>query len=195
MSNGSFGIVVEGEGDFDAKVYRELIRKICHANPQIEVIPADGKAELRKKCARLLRWFEHVTLTGGPVNKALVLRDTDGADRRVVEDDLNGRIDKPTYSFPDGIAVHGVVQEMETWLLADPAAIRRVANGRAVKFNPARPLEELRDTKGLFQEVLSSAGLNYTGETCRRIAQELDLTILRVACPSFGDFERKVLDP
>jgi len=151
VSNGSFGIVVEGEGDYDAKVYPELIRKISDANPQIEVIPAGGKACLRKMCAKLLRGFEHATQTGGPVTKALVIRDTDGKDRIAVEGDLNTRIEGQTYSFPNGIAMHGVVQEMETWLLADFAAISRVAGGKLVKIRRPASLEDIPDARGCFR--------------------------------------------
>ncbi|HYK92164.1 MAG TPA: DUF4276 family protein [Acidobacteriota bacterium] len=127
----------------------------------------------------------------------MVVRDADGKDARIIEEKLRGRISNRSFRFALGIGIHIVVQEMDTWLLADTDAINRVAasrGGRSVQ--PIRdPLEQIQDPKATLQTLLSEARLNYTPEVCRLIAAETDLAILRKRCRSFGEFEKKVLDP
>jgi hypothetical protein len=86
---------------------------------------------------------------------------------------------------------------METWLLADPNAIDKVAvarGGKKVSRVPD-PLEEIQNPKERLMAKLTQSGLNYTAEVCREIAKETDLITLRRRCPSFAAFEEKVLDP
>jgi len=191
----SYGVIVEGQ--FDVGVYEELIRKICPEAHDIKARDAGGRAQLMKKFPSLLRSLEHVTQQGGPVDKALVIRDADCKDAASIEIKMKESTSRRRFSFPGGIGFHAVKQEMETWLLADPEAINRVATHRGGKAIPRipDPLEDLRDPKEKLMTLLSRSGLNYTAQVCREIAREADLAMLRMRCPAFTAFEQKVIDP
>jgi hypothetical protein len=79
----SYGVIVEGQ--FDVGVYEEFIRKICPEAHDIKARDAGGCAQLMKKFPSLLRSLEHVTQQGGPIDKALVIRDADCRDVAAIE--------------------------------------------------------------------------------------------------------------
>ena len=190
----SYGIIVEGQ--YDAGVYEELIRKICADAQVVKVRETGGKSQLMRKFPALLHTFEHEMPTGS-VDKAMVIRDADCGDAAAIENKMRDSISGRRYSFPGGVGFHAVKQETETWLLADPNAINKVAASRGGK--PVSPvpdsLEDLQDPKEKIRSVLSRSGLNYTPQVCREIAKETDLARLRIRCPSFIAFEQKVIDP
>ena len=189
MIRATYGAIVEGV--YDVGVFEVLIPRICPYPATVSVQEArEGKARLMSRFPQMLRMFEHRTLTGGAVDRALVIRDSNGKDVALVESDMRSRMGTLTYAFPQGVEVHAVRQETETWLLADAAAISRVA-GRAAQ-TVRGPLENRPHAKEDFQDVLTSVGLRYTPEICRQIALEVDLPTLRAACPSFVLFEHKV---
>jgi hypothetical protein len=191
----SYGIIVEGPTD--TGVYEELIRKICPEAHDIKVREAGGCVQLMKKFPSLLRSLEHVIQQGSPVDKALIIRDADCRDTAAIEAKMQESALRCRFSFPGGVGFHAVKQEMETWLLADPEAINKVAASRGGKATPRvpDPLEDLQDPKEKFMAVLSCSDLNYTAQVCREIARETELTKLRIRCPSFATFEQKVIDP
>lgn len=191
----SYGIIVEGH--FDVGVYEESIRKICPEAHDIKTREAGGCPQLMKKVPGLLRSLEHVTRQGGPVDKALVIRDADTKDATEIEAKMRESASRGRFSFPGGVGFHAVKQKLETWLLADPEAINRVAASRGGKPIPRIPdaLEDIQDPKEKLMTVLGRSGLNYTAQVCREIAKETDPAKLRIRCPSFAAFEQKVLDP
>jgi hypothetical protein len=195
MSDRSYGLITEGDKDIAA--YQELIAKICGSVLFIVSQRTGGREKLFQNLPGFLSKLEHANPVGEAVDKALVIRDADGKEPRSVEEKLRGRIKNRSHRFALGIGIHIVLQQMDTWLLADTEAINRVAasrGGRHVK--PVRdPLEQIQNPKVTLQTLLSEARLNYTPEVCRLIAAETDLVILRRRCPSFQEFERKVLDP
>ena len=125
MIRATFGAIVEGE--YDLGVFEELIPKACPYGVMAWVREARGKARLMSRFPALLRMFEHWTSSGGPVDRALVIRDSNGRSPKLVEADMRARIAPLSYCFPRGIEVHAVQQETETWLLSDAGAISRVA--------------------------------------------------------------------
>ncbi len=193
----SCGIVVEG--DIDGAVYRELIARICSSEIEIVTRPTEGVKNLGKvkKVRGWLRSFEHASPTGGPLDKALVIRDADGKDPATLENDLGERIGPEKFAFPLGVAVHAVREEMETWLLADNAALNRLSKNESGNRIPplGGHIEDERKPKETLQRILGKAGLNYNTPTCCKIAREIDLNVLRQRCLSFKIFEQKVLDP
>lgn len=192
----TFGGVVEG--DKDKAVCEELIPRICPDTEQILVRVAGDRPQLMKKFAGWLKTLQYVTTTGGPVDKAFVVRDADNKPPDGVEADMLRRIADRAFPFPRGVSVHAIKQEMDTWLLADIEAINAVAaetGHRPTKQTAPRPLEAIQQPSLLFKQILSSVGLNYTAAVCRQIARRIDLDILRADCPSFADFEQKILDP
>ncbi len=192
----SYGIVVEG--DFDKAVFHKLIERIHGAAPPIYVRQCHGVSVLKKLFPILLRDLEHVH-RGGPVERALIIRDADGRDPLALEAELRERMRGQVYGFRFGVGLCIINQKMETLLLADPDAINRVAELRAVlRRRVSRPrgsLEAIARAKELFIEILSNAGLQYTAEVCREIAGQADLGVIRRLCPSFERFCANVVEP
>jgi len=182
----TFGVVVEGA--YDVGVFEELIPKIRPATAW--AMEGRGRSRLMSRFPNLLRMFEYRTMSAGPVDRALVIRDSNGKDPTLVEAEMRAKIAGLTYGFPRGVEVHAVQQETETWLLADPRAISQVAgrDARAVR----GPLEQRHHAKEALMDVLTEVKLSYTPEVCRRIARAIDLPTLRTACPAFVLFEQKV---
>jgi hypothetical protein len=189
----SYGVIVEGI--YDIPVFEELIRRIA-GDELTQVIvrpirPTGGKAALMSGFHKLLWSFAHVTVTGGPVERALVVRDCNGGDPVSIETEMARRIAGKEYPFRRGVGLHAVRRETETWLLADANAISRVAGGKNVRAIED-PLEEIVDAKRTLTQLLDVVDLPYTPAICGAIARELDLTLLRAASASFRSFEQKV---
>lgn len=193
VSSGSYGVVVEGA--YDTPVYEELIRKI--ASREVAVISREtgGVTKLIRLFRGMLRDFEHVR-GGQPVDKVLIIRDSDGRDAASLERDMQDRIRGQQFSFPRGIKFHAVRRAMETWLLADVGAINSVALSRGGRGVPAvqETLEDIEDPKQRLTRLLSLAGLPYDPQVCREIARQANIETLKYRCPSFRSFQEKVMD-
>lgn len=195
MCKNSYGLIVEG--DYDIPVFLELLRRICGLEIQIHPAKGGGVPAFMRKFPRLLHGFYHVTQTAGAVDKAIVIRDADNGNPAKIEQMMRERVPRDTFRFRDGVMVHAVKREMETWLLADVVAINRVAlarGGRSVRAVPGQ-LEEFRDAKQRLMRLLEAAGLQYSPRVCGEVAKEMNLETLRTRCPSFLLFEQKILDP
>jgi hypothetical protein len=193
VRNASYGVVVEGS--YDVPFYEELIRKIC--SPHVEIISRDagGVPRLNREFPGILRDLEHVR-RGEPVDKAFVIRDSGGRDPVLVEREMHDRIQGKQFAFPGGIKLHAVRRAMETWLLADEAAINFVARSRSGREVPPvqGTVEDIVDPKERLRRLLSQARLPYDPQVCREIASQASIETLRYRCPSFRFFEEKVLD-
>lgn len=187
------GLIVEGI--YDTPVYGELIRRLHTVQVEVITRETNGVASLMKTFPALLTPLEYA-VDGGPVDRALVVRDAGGRARADVERQMLDKLGRRTYRFPNGVRLFAVRRTVETWLLADAGAISRVAatrNGRPVP-GDGRVLEDIEDPKAALTRLLSRARLLYTPAVCGAIAAEMDLSILRARCPSFREFERMVLD-
>jgi hypothetical protein len=139
----------------------------------------------------LLNTFKHIH-NGGPVDRAIVIRDCDGRDPTAVLAEMESRIAERFYPFRVGLCV--VARNMDAWLLADHNAITAVAmrsGGRRV--GPVNgDIEAFESPKERLMVLLSEARLSYTPTVLANIAEVLDLTSLRYRARLFRDFERKV---
>ena len=188
----SYGLVVEGT--YDVGVYEELIRRLAGNQVRIVVRDMGGVPNLLKSFYVILRDLEH-GLDDQPVQRVLVVRDADGKDPGTLEDRMHDRLRGETFSFRDGVRLHAVVQSVETWLLADAAAISSVATARGgqAATGVAEELESMANPKVVLERCLSAAGLVPTPLVYREIGQRLDLPTLRTRCPHYPMFEAKVL--
>ncbi|MBI4608635.1 MAG: hypothetical protein HY726_06495 [Candidatus Rokubacteria bacterium] len=130
----SYGIVVEGP--YDVPVYEELIRKICSADLEVFSRPAGGVSRLMGSFPKLLKELQYIK-RGGPVDKALVVRDSDIKDPALLEREMTRKITGYTFAFPKGVQFHAVRREMETWLMANERAVNLVALSRVDHKLPA----------------------------------------------------------
>lgn len=192
MPDGYYGIVVEGA--YDQGVYEELIGRVATGVRQVVPRVMHGVSNLRKRFPVMLE-----DLQERPVDKALVICDSNGDDPEAVEASLLATLADRNFSFTRGAHVIVVRRNMETWLLADPEAINRVAWNRMGRtrsaINPVREdLEEHPRPKEELKRLLSQVGLPYDPMVCREIARRINLGRLDRRCPSFGRFRRRVID-
>lgn len=73
VPSASYGLIVEGI--YDTPVFEELIWQLRGHAVQIEIREAGDRTRVVSQAPGLLRSFEHITITAGPVDKALVIRD------------------------------------------------------------------------------------------------------------------------
>lgn len=192
MTNLTYGLIVEGP--YDQAMYGALIPRIC-GGKVVFTRPCGGVERLMKLFHALLRDFEHA-VQGGPVDKALVIRDSSGKDPIALEAEMAATIQGMQYVFPRGIKLCIVRRTMETWLLADAQAITDVARargGRQVQ-DVQGTLEDIGDPKKKLRSVLSDAGIEYTDVVCAEIAALLRIDHVEYRCPSFRTFRRDVID-
>lgn len=193
MTANSYGIVVEGP--YDVAIFRELIRRVLSRDVPIISRPCFGKDNLKKDLLTHLRNLQD-EMHGRGVEKALVIRDSDRKEPKDIEAELTSRIERRAWTFTHGVHVCVIRREVETWLLADAAAVSAVAEARG-----GRPvsgvqgtLEDIFEPKQRFKRLLSDASLDYTEPVCTEIARLLKLETLRYRCPSFCTFEQRVID-
>lgn len=193
MTNSTYGLIVEGP--FDQAMYEALIPRICERDLSFKTLLCEGKDGLMKNFPGFLRILEKVLL-GKPVDKALVIRDSDRKDPSAIETEMARRIQRMEYVFPLGVKFCVVRREMETWLLADAQAINIVAltrGGRQIQ-EVQGTLEDINDPKAKLRSVLSEARLHSTDVVCAEIASHLRIDHLEYRCPSFRTFRQNVID-
>ena len=185
----SFGLIVEGPGDVEA--FSKLVPRTDTPGSAIHALDCGGKSKLMSIFPVLLDQFRHCH-NGGPVDKALIIRDSD---RRAMDDvlaEMERRLGNRTYPFPVELCV--VRRCLDTWLLADHNAVSTVAlrrGGRAVA--PVNgDLEEIQNAKERFMKMLSEGRLPYTPAVLGEIAEVVDLATLRYRLRSFTNFENMV---
>ena len=192
MPHSSYGIVIEGS--FDEAVYPAFVRKIANTDVTIYTRPCGGVAKLMEKFVALLQDLQHVH-QGTAVEKALVIRDSNGKSLSDVHNTFQEKIANREFSFPHGVHFCITRREMETWLLADEHAIHNVVlkrTGRNISGVVNGTLEEIVDPKDRLIRMLSGAKVPYDPAVCRELAQEIHLETLRYRCPSFRSFEDEV---
>jgi len=188
----SYGIVVEG--DADAQVFEHLIKKVNSPNASIYCRICGGVESLMRKFPVLLKTFEYEH-NGGPVDGALVIRDCDRKSPATVLAQMRERLGQRAYSFPRGVELCAVNKKLDSWLLADEAAINAVSRARQgreiARINET--IEDITHPKDLLQKKLNEARLIYTAAVLGEIAAAVDLKQLEYRSPSFKAFQENVL--
>jgi hypothetical protein len=189
----TYGIVVEGP--YDVAVFYQLIPRILDRHVRVIPHPCYGKENLRKDLLKHLETLEFAA-EGRAVEKALVIRDSGGKDPKIIEEELTRKVQERRWAFSHGVHVCIIRREVETWLLADMAAVSGVAEergGREVA-ELQGALEEIENPKERLKQLLSEAKLQYTEQVCGEIARSLRLDTLSYRCPSFRTFKQRVVD-
>jgi hypothetical protein len=127
---------------------------------------------------------------GGPVDKAIVVRDAHRMTHERALQKLRESINPRKYEFPIEFAV--VEPEIEAWLLADHNALFAVSQERGVATRfpvPSSSPEMLRDPKEHLMELLAEAKVPYTEAVAGRLAETSNLLLVEQRCPSFRRFK------
>lgn len=185
------GIIVEGP--YDAETYPILIRRIRADVAEVYPREYGGITKLKSSFVGQLKGFQwHM----GPVDKALVIRDSDYRDATQQEKDLADILRRSGFVPPFPVHFYAVKCELETWLLADEPGTNRVAlaRGRTKVLAPLRRnLEELQDPYQLLLARLSEVGLPADPQVYAEIARESDLNVIEHRCPYFQQFRHHVM--
>ncbi len=185
-----YGIIVEG--NYDEAAFIEIIKKCISSDIKIISRPCGGRDHLMKSFPCHLKSFRYEK-QGSHIDKALVIRDADNKDPEDLKKNMEGKIaDRNPFEVKFII----VVQELETWLLADDKAISKVTqarSGRTVS-RVNENLESIVNPKERLQNILSDSGVPYTPAVAREIAKELDITVVEYRCPGFKEFHQAVID-
>jgi hypothetical protein len=185
----SYGLITEGEKD--GAVFEPLIARLNNPNSEFIHRPCGGKETLMKIFPTLLR--ELCTIRHGqPVDKAFVIRDSDGRRPAEVLAEMRAKLGNRTFNFPRGYDLFVVVRETDTWLLADMEAVDSLKNS-AARIAPVNDtLEDIADPKSLLQRKLGEAKLNYTPATLKEVAKRVSLEELANRLRGFRDFQALV---
>ncbi|MBM4284974.1 MAG: DUF4276 family protein [Deltaproteobacteria bacterium] len=178
-----FGIVVEGF--YDEQAIKTFISRLFPEDVYFMVRNTQGRSHLNRKFTGYLDEFKHKN-----VDKAIVIRDQDNKCVKELIETLKSRISGRQYPFE--IIFHIIENELESWLLADENAIRKVIKRSVprMKMN----LETLHDPKNHLSRIFSEANMNYTGTKAGEIALKANLNTIASRCPGFKRFRESVLD-
>lgn len=188
----SYGLIVEG--DSDQHIFEKLIRRINSPDAVIYTRPCGGVGRLMKDFPSLLKSFRHIH-GGGPVDGALVIRDTDNKSAEDVFAKMKDRLRNRTFNFPRGVELCPIRRTVDTWILADERAIDIVSQSRGgrqiARINEI--LEDIAQPKERLQRTLNDAKLNYSPAVLGEIASNINLEQLEGRAPSFKVFKQSVL--
>lgn len=172
----TIGLILEGKDDEAA--IPVLVRK---CRPGVKVVTRQCRGTVKGKVLGLVAELRRSYST----ERILVVCDADGEEpENVLEGIRKTGID--SRSLP--VIPIVIVQMLEAWLLADPLALEKVI-GVAKDFkNP----EQERDPKAVLERLLRRT-TRYTPGIAARIAQVLDIEVLRDRCPRFEIFRRAIV--
>jgi hypothetical protein len=175
-----YGIL--GEEDHDAETVKVLVRRLsespylrCHSHGFV------GCGGLLKDGSKFLRSFQRAGC-----QKFIVCHDADGPNPTPKYDQVMDRVIKPA-EINSGYCIVIPVEEIEAWILADLPAVSKVLSSWTpdpIRQNPEsiqNPRERLRrESRANNRKPIYDPGTHNA-----RVAEHLDLHILRTRCPSF----------
>lgn len=182
----AIGLIVEGI--YDEAAVTELIQKCATSEVDVICRPCGNAIGLMRQFPSFLESFRHVK-EGRPVDNAIVIRDADHKDPTDLISRMEARVRGRIYPFSRHLLV--IVQELESWLLADEEALTSIT-GR-----PQRRIqspESLTDPKARLEKILSDVNIAYTAEVARKIATAARTEVLALQCPSFRQFQLAVVN-
>jgi len=155
--------------------------------------PCGGIPALPKRFVGWLKDFQYHE--EHPIDKALVIRDSDRKDPEKLEADLKNLLNKSGFTPTFPVHFYATRCMVETWLLADEQALGKASlvrgRTRSIKCVNAR-LEEIKDPKPLFLAKLSEAGLSADDKVYEEMACAADLDRIAERCWHFYEFRKHV---
>lgn len=185
----NLGLVVEDIRDGNA--YEELIRKVRADIQNVSHMPCHGPVT-----TKFLGWLKYFQWSAPyPVDKVLVIRDSDQQEPGICEGELEAKYEQSHFNPTFPVHFHATKTEVESWLLVDENAINEVAAQRGrgkrigqINFDP----ESCQNAKERFQERLSRVELPDLPAVYREVAAASEIRAIAARCPLFASFEDKV---
>ncbi len=169
------------EGSSDEKVVQEINRKLA-IKAEIRLMRGYNLSKA-KRYARLL-------LSQG-CKKIIILKDSHSSDpsevRKEVEDERG--LDK----FDKDVKVCIVVHAIESWLLADEAAI---GDYLGIEVGKVHAPEDICDPAKSLEDIFKKAGSEYykNGKDPAEVAKRLSLKKVQDKCLSFNEFRKLLVE-
>ncbi len=182
----NLGLIVEGL--YDVGPYRRWIRKIRQDVGELQARRCNRK--IKDTFVRFLHELDRNP--AWQIHKTIVIADSDCNPPNALADQLRNMLEGSAPSFP--VHCFAIRCNLETWLLADEAAINEVAERRLKRGRIPRiddPLET-KDAKTRFHRALSMVELPADDRVYSEIAEHSRIDVLRQRCPQFRDFERLI---
>jgi hypothetical protein len=178
-----FGIIVEDQTD--GEVIRVVIRRRVGSEVSVKIRSQKGCSKIKTKAARVISDL----VRQENISDIIIVHDLD---RNPVTNQLNdeGKLRKQLSDCCEtgNAAIRRLIcipiEELEAWLWADPAVVKKVGRGRG-EGHPkphliARPKESLqRLSRG------ANAKPRYSTQDNGELAESLDLDLCAKRCPSF----------
>jgi hypothetical protein len=172
----TIGLILEGE--YDAVVIPVLIKQFAK---QTKVVKRICRGTVTGRFRGLIEELHRLHR----IDKILVVSDADGRD----PDEIVRSFRAKGITGQKFAAIPIVIVEMlEAWLLADPVALKKLFGISKKIRNP----EKIRDPKSELKRLLPK-NLTYTPTSAARIAEALDIEVLRKRCPRFEIFRKAVV--
>jgi Domain of unknown function (DUF4276) len=187
------GLVVEGVTDGGA--YRQLLQRIRNNIAVLQVRPCGGKSRLKSCFVGHLKEFQRNN--AWQIDVAFVIRDSDCHPPQQIEQQLRDALDASRFAPDFRVELFATPCMLESWLISDIAAIRRVAASRRAR--PEASLEQLliapqhsANDDDSFDQVLIQLGLPATPAVYSEIATESNFSLVEQRCNYFREFRRRV---
>lgn len=140
----AFGLIVAGR--YDAAVLKVFLQRL-RPDVSVELRTCGNDFRVTTTFGNVLKTLRYSN-QGGPVNKAIVVRDAHGLTQAQVMERFRENFEPSEHSFPVEFAV--IVPELEAWLLSDHEALisASAVRGQGQNFYPIdRSPEEIGDPK------------------------------------------------
>lgn len=182
----SLGLIVEGK--YDVEPYRHWIRKVRRDVGEIPARPCNRKVK-----TKFIGFLQELDRNPAwQIQKAIVIADSDCGPPDALVAQVTRKLERSMPNFP--VHVFAIRCKLETWLLADEAAINQVAQDRGKAERILRipgPLET-NGAKQRFHRALSNVGLPADERVYSEIAAHSRIEVIRERCPQFREFKRLV---
>jgi hypothetical protein len=172
----NIGLIVEGP--YDEVAIATFVRR---CRPGVTVTTRKCRGTVTGRVSGILAELDQRY----KIERVLIISDADGRDPAEIISEIKSRV---RGKYRCVVTTFVIVEMLETWLIADPAALKSVLGIKRSFPNP----EKIPDPKSeLIRQFTRSAG--YTPEIARKIAESIDLKVLEKKCPGFLKFRRAVL--
>ena len=179
----TYGLIVEG--DYDKEILEEFILRCSNdetarSDMGIETRICGGGSKVFKQFPGFLKDFQ---FNYPGIRKAFVVRDSDGKNPVVLENQFRDKISG--WDFPFTVEFTFPIYEIEAWLLFDEAVLSRITGRRVPKI---RFPQRSQDPKTQLVQILNNGKIDYTPALAREIVKEMDLDKLKRGSEIFRTF-------
>ena len=178
-------VIAEEVNDVDV-LYEFTCKIIKENNFSFLKFVGHGCGKLRRKCGV---WARNLIERG--CSYVVVVHDLDNRDEKQLRKTLEAEIDDVNL---DCTVILIPIEEIESWLLSDPGALKTVFNMHKLPLVPKSPEKVSSPKKILGKLVRANSKAQYLNTVHnRRIASKISIRKLR-RCPSFSDYPKFLTD-